>query len=174
MTTLATIRPESPADFDAIDEVNYQAFGQAAEGDLVRRLRDDGHTLHSLVAIDERDNLVGHILFSRLKIVAPDATTNAVALAPMAVVPAHQRRGVGSRLVEEGLVRCRNDGERIVVVVGHPEYYPRFGFSSTLAARLVPPFDVPAEAWMALELIPSALACVEGRVEYAPPFSAVT
>ncbi|MGE3818909.1 MAG: GNAT family N-acetyltransferase, partial [Isosphaeraceae bacterium] len=81
-------------------------------------------------------------------------------------------QGSGSRLVEDGLQECRRLGHRIVVVLGHPEFYPRFGFSATLAQRLESPFG-SGDAWMARELAPGALAGVEGRVEYPPPFQAI-
>ncbi len=87
----------------------------------------------------------------------------------MAVLPDHQRRGVGSRLVADGLLACRQAGHRIVLVLGHPEFYPRFGFSADLAQTLESPFGSGA-AWMALELVPGAMAGVQGRVEYPPPF----
>ena len=90
------------------------------------------------------------------------------ALAPMAVVPELQRRGIGSALVREGLRTCVERGHRIVVVVGHPDFYPRFGFSAGLAGRLKSPFSGPA--CMALELVPDAMESVEGEVVYPPPF----
>lgn len=161
------IRAESPRDRSAIHAVNAAAFPADDEADLVDALRAGGHVVASLVAECEGE-VVGHILFSRLQVVGKDAATAAIALAPMAVLPAWQRRGTGSRLVEAGLAACRDLGERIIVVLGHPEFYPRFGFSADLAAPLAGPFSGPA--WMALELQPGALAGVAGRVVYAPPF----
>jgi putative acetyltransferase len=87
----------------------------------------------------------------------------------VAVLPARQREGIGSRLIEEGLRRCRELGHKIVIVVGHPEYYPRFGFSMALAEALASPFS-GNPAWMALELVPGALQGVAGSVKYPPPF----
>lgn len=98
-------------------------------------------------------------------------TVDALSLAPMAVLPSHQRQGIGSRLVEAALEACREAGHRIVVVLGHPEFYPRFGFSAGLARPLESPFG-GGEAWMALELVPGALGGVEGRVEFSLPFRA--
>ena len=117
--------------------------------------------------------IVGHILFSRVAIVTRDGTLDALSLAPMAVLPSDQRRGIGSRLVEAGLKASRERGHRIVVVLGHPEFYPRFGFSAEVARPLESPFG-GGEAWMALELVPGALEGVEGRVEYSPPFRFLT
>jgi putative acetyltransferase len=157
------IRSERPDDIEGIREVNREAFRGDEEADLVDRLRDNGDVVLSLVAI-EGDRVIGHILFSRLRI----GETNALALAPMAVKPAHQRRGVGSTLVRRGLASCRTEGETIVVVVGHPEYYPRFGFSADLAKPLDAPFS--GLAFMALELQPGALMNARGRVTYARAF----
>ena len=123
----------------------------------------------SLVA--EMDGqVVGHILFSRVAIVTEFGTVEALSLAPMAVMPDCQRQGIGSKLVEAGLEACRERGHKIIVVLGHPEFYPRFGFSAELAQPLESPFG-GGDAWMALELVPGALEGVQGRVEFSPPFS---
>jgi putative acetyltransferase len=160
-------RPESAADHDAIRQVNRLAFGQDDEARLVDALRDGGYIRVSLMA--ERDRqIVGHILFSDLPIITDSDTIPALALAPMAVLPDFQRQGIGSELVRRGLDVCRQQGHRIVIVLGHPEFYPRFGFSPGLARPLQSPFS--GEAWMATELVPRALEGVAGRVEYPPPF----
>ena len=112
--------------------------------------------------------VVGHILFSDLPIVTPEGGSVPSSLAPMAVVPSHQRRGIGSMLVREGLRACREAGHRIVVVLGHPEFYTRFGFSAKMAEPLRSPYSGPA--FMAVELVPGALDGVEGEVRYPPPF----
>jgi putative acetyltransferase len=112
--------------------------------------------------------VIGHILFSKLRIMTAERTIEALALAPLSVLPAGQRQGVGSRLVREGLHACGALGHRIVIVLGHPEFYPRFGFSAGLAQRLTAPFSGPA--FMALELDPAALHGISGRVAYPPPF----
>jgi putative acetyltransferase len=164
------IRAETASDHAAIRMVNRRAFGQEGEARLVDALRAGGHVLVSLVAEIE-GRVVGHILFSRLSIVTDPGNLAAASLAPMAVLPEFQRQGIGSRLVAEGLRRCAALGERIVVVLGHPDYYPRFGFTAGLAATLQCPYGEPGPAWMALELTPGALAGVRGRVEYPPPFA---
>jgi len=169
-STEVTIRPETDADHDAIQHVNREAFGQEAEAQLVDALRDGGFVRLSLVA--ELDGqVVGHILFSDIQIVGEDDSVDALALAPMAVVPEHQRKGIGSELVRTGLEQCRQAGHRIVIVLGHPNYYPRFGFSSELATPLQSQYA--GEAFMALELAPGALEGVGGEVKYSPPFEAV-
>lgn len=165
------IRREAKHDRAAIWNVNRAAFEGEAEADLVDALRDGGFSEVSLVA-EVDGEIIGHILFSRVVIVTKAGTVDALSLAPMAVLPSHQRRGVGSRLVEAGLEVCREADHRIVVVLGHPEFYPRFGFSAELARRLESPFG-GGEAWMALELVPGALERIEGRVEYSPPFGAL-
>lgn len=164
-----TIRPETPADLNAIRGVNRLAFGEDAEADLVDGLRAGGFVRLSLVA-EVGGQIVGHVLFSMVKIITETSVIEALALAPMAVIPSHQRRGIGSKLVEEGLRACREAGHRIVVVLGHPSFYPRFGFSASLAVPLGSVFG-GGEAWMAMELVPGALAGVVGRVEWPGPFA---
>jgi len=165
------IRPETAADHEAIRHVNRLAFGQDAESRLVDALREGGYIRLSLVA-ESDGQIVGHLLFSDLPINTGAGTVPALSLAPMAILPAYQRQGVGSALVQRGLKACRDQGHRIVIVLGHPEFYPRFGFSAKLAEPLSSPFG-GGEAWMALELIPGALAGVAGKVQYPPPFSEV-
>ena len=156
------IRPAAPADIPAIRQVVTAAFGQAEEADLVERLRADGDVRVELVA-QETGDITGHILFSRLGI----GPIEGAALAPLAVAPAQQRRGIGAALTRAGIERCRELGIPAVVVLGHADYYPRFGFSAALAAPLEAPFSGPS--FMAIELTPGALAG-GGRVRYAPAF----
>jgi len=163
-----TIRVETPGDIATIRNVNRLAFGQEDEAALVDALRAGGYIRSSLVA--EMDNcVVGHILFSDLTIVTESETVPALALAPMAVLPEFQHLGAGSELVQHGLKVCRDQGHAIVVVLGHPSFYARFGFSHALTAGLASPFSTE-EAFMALELVPGSLVGVVGRVEYSPPF----
>jgi len=162
-----TVRGERPGDYAAISEVNDLAFSGGEESALINSLRRDGYVIVSLVAEVPGAGVVGHILFSDLPITGPDQSVSGAALAPMAVHPDWQQRGIGSRLVAEGLIRCREQGIAAVVVVGHPAYYHRFGFSAPLAQGLEAPFS--GEAFMALELEPGALAA-GGRVCYPPPF----
>jgi putative acetyltransferase len=142
------LRSEFPEDIAAIHFVNQQAFGRRDEADLVDALRSEGAVLGSFVALLDEE-IVGHVLFSRMSIEAANSVP-AVALAPATVLPRHQRAGIGARLIRHGLERLRTDGERIVLVLGEPEYYGRFGFSAEMARDLATPF--PAEAYMALEL----------------------
>jgi putative acetyltransferase len=161
------IAGETPDDRALVRSINEAAFGRPDEADLIDRLRAEGVVLVSLVAsLDGR--AVGHILFSRMWIDDPGGVEAAVALAPLAVTPAHQRSGIGGALVRQGLNELRDIGERIVIVLGHPSYYPRFGFSREMARALESPF--PPDALMALELSPGALDGVRGRVRYASSF----
>jgi putative acetyltransferase len=164
------IRPEADRDSNAIRLVNCRAFGGDEEARLVDALRQGGYLRVSLVAVSD-GQVVGHILFSDLPIVTDARIVPALSLAPMAVLPEYQRQGIGSALARASLEECRKLGHRIVIVVGHPDYYPRFGFSSKLAARLGSPFS--GEAFMALELAPGAMAGVVGSVKYPPPFDVV-
>jgi putative acetyltransferase len=165
-----TIRSETVADHEAIRRVNQLAFGQDEEAGIVAALRDGGYAQVSLVA-EVNGVVVGHILFSDLPILTDGGTISALSLAPMAVLPEYQRRGLGSALVVQGLEACRAAGHRIVIVLGHPQFYPRFGFSAKLAEPLASPFGGRA-AWMARELVPGALDGIAGWVRYPPPFGA--
>lgn len=164
------IRPENaddPQDLAPIRAVNTAAFERIDEADLVDQLRGGGHALLSLVA-EHEGNIVGHIMFSRMWIDTPTGRVSAVALAPVAVLPEHQRKGIGGILIQRGLELLRGRGESIVIVLGDPHYYPRFGFSPELAKLLKSPF--PAHAFMAMELRHHALDGIQGPVVYPPPF----
>jgi putative acetyltransferase len=165
-----TVRAENTEDGEersAIRSINEAAFGRRHEADLVDGLRAAGVVLVSLVAeLDTR--IAGHILFSRMSIETTNGFLPAAALAPMAVLPSHQRRGIGERLVGSGLELLRRRGERIVIVLGHPDYYPRFGFSCEKARYLKSPF--PPRAFMAMELRPGALDGIRGTVRYPAAF----
>ena len=168
------IRPEEPDDHAAVAEVNRRAFGQDNEALLVDALRqtEGFDPALSLVAVRE-GRVVGHVLFSGIHIKTERCDVSALALAPMAVLPEYQRQGIGSALVREGLDVCRRAGHSIVVVVGHADYYPRFGFRLAAECELRSPFAVPSEAFMALSLVPGSLDGISGVVQYPPAFSAV-
>lgn len=163
------IRPERPEDADAIRHVNDDAFQQPDEGRLVDRLRrTDGYI--GLVATLE-DTLVGHIAFSPMTLSPARPDLNIVGLAPMAVLSDHQRKGVGSALVRDGLAACRRAGADAVFVLGHPSYYPRFGFTPAADFGLASEYDVPPEAFMGLECRAGALEGAQGVVRYHPTFA---
>ena len=164
-----TIRPEESADFAAIRQVNELAFGRPAEADIVDSLRQRGVVFLSLVAV-QQSQLVGHILFSPVSVVSQAGTFEAVALGPMAVLPSHQRQGIGSQLVRRGLEECRQMGQPLVIVLGHPDFYPRFGFKTASPFGIRWEYDVPLEAFMLAELNPGALHGRSGVVFYQPEF----
>ena len=163
------IRPEQPEDIEAIRQVNEQAFGRADEANLVDALRTGGKAVLSLVGV-EGDRIVGHIFFSPVTIESDDGIVPAVGLAPMAVVPARQRRGMGSRLVRAGLDECRNAGYNYGVVLGHPTYYPRFGFVPARQYGITSEYKVPDEACMILAWPGGVLRHRRGLVRYEPEF----
>jgi len=165
------IRAETRADHAAVRAINEAAFETTAEAALVEALRAKVTRLVSLVA-DVDGAVVGHILFSPVSL-AGDPKLDAMGLGPMAVLPEQQRNGIGSALVREGLRRCKELGCRAVVVVGHPEFYPRFGFVPAQRYALRCEYDVPADVFMALELEPGALNGAAGLVRYDDAFAGV-
>jgi len=166
------IRPEKPEDIESIRNINRQAFGQENESKLVDKLRDRGVLTISLVAVQDGE-VVGHSAFSPVVVESETSGFTAIALAPMAVLPAHQQKGIGSQLVRAGLEECRRLGHEIVFLVGHPDYYPRFGFVPAKPKGVDCEFEVPEEAWMILELREGALAGRRGVVKFEPEFKEV-
>lgn len=163
------IRPEEEQDRLAIHALNVCAFGSTAEADLVDALRARARPLVSLVA-EDGGAIVGHILFSPVSLPGrPDLEI--MGLAPMAVAPARQRKGIGSALVRAGLARCRQSGVGAVVVLGHPGYYPRFGFVPSTRFGIGCEYDAPEEAFMAIELIPGCLRGASGKIRYHAAFA---
>lgn len=162
------IRQERADDLEAIRLVNRAAFETNTEADLVDALRVQADPIISLVA-DEAGSIVGHILFSPVTL-SGDPQLELMGLAPMAVLPARQRRGIGSALVREGLERCKRLGCPAVVVLGHPEYYPRFGFVPASRFGIGCEYDVPDEVFMALELEAGVLQGKSGTVRYHAAF----
>jgi putative acetyltransferase len=176
------IRPETAGDIPAIHQLNVEAFGRSGEADLVDALRQrEAYTL-SLVA-EKEGQVVGHILFTPVMIgpavldVAEHATRQeaftAVALGPLAVLPDYQNQGIGSALVEAGLAACHERGDEIVAVLGHPNYYPRFGFVPSVRYGIKSEYDVSDEVFMIMELREGALAGRTGMVRYQAEFNEV-
>ena len=166
---MLTIRPETPEDTESIRFVNEQAFGQREEAEIIEKLRNRGALILSLVATRD-NNVVGHIAFSPVVIESEDLSFKAIALGPMSVLPIYQRQGIGGQLVRAGLRECRNLGHDIVVVLGHPTYYPRFGFMAAKTKGIVCEFEVPEEAFMVMELREEALVGRRGIVKFQPEF----
>lgn len=172
---MIVIRSERKEDLEAIHEVNRLAFGQEDEALLVQRIRDSSHFIPELSLVASREGqIVGHILFSLIEIEGQHSNKPVLSLAPMAVHPDFQKQGIGSKLVREGLKKCRQLGYAVVIVIGHPNYYPRFGFIPARQKGLEAPFPVPDEAFMVLELVPNALAELKGTVKYPPEFDGMT
>jgi len=168
-----TIRDERPDDVAAIRHVNEEAFGQPQEARLVDSLRASGGVVLSLVA-SVGDRIVGHILFSPVTLESGSASHGGVGLGPMAVLPSVQRHGVGSLLVAEGINRLRESGHPFVVVLGHPEFYPRFGFVPASHYRVTCQMDVPDDAFMLLALDESRASALAGVARYREEFATVT
>jgi putative acetyltransferase len=168
------IRPETLADIPAIFEVNYQAFAHYDEARLVDALRDARvfNPELSLVAV-HGDRIIGHIMFPPVTIESPQSITPAIALAPLVVHPDYQCLGVGAALIEEGLNVCSTLGHRIVIVIGHPGYYPRYGFRSARANGIFAPFAVADDVFMVLALDPGALDGIQGTVRYPEAFDTI-
>jgi putative acetyltransferase len=164
------IRAETRDDVAAIAALHRAAFGRPNEADLVARLRRTVQPLVSLVAL-VGEQVVGHILFSPVTIDAAPAALRPMGLAPMAVLPILQRRGIGSALVRVGIDACRAAGAGAVVVLGHPTYYPRFGFVPAIRFGLCSEYDVAEDVFMAWELTPGSLAGIGGVVRYPPAFA---
>jgi len=169
---MVAILHERPEDANAIRFVLEEAFGQSIEADLVDALRRRGALTLSLVALRENE-VVGHIVFSPVTIESAESSFDAIGLGPMAVLPPYQRKGIGSQLVRIGLEQCRQAGHEIVVVLGHPDFYGRFGFVSTKHRGIYCEFDVPDDVFMVMELRQGALAGRGGLVKYQPDFKSV-
>lgn len=166
------IRAETAADWEAVYTVNRLAFARSAEADLVERLRAAGRAAVSLVAV-AGGAVAGHILFSPVTLdPMPAAPPRWLGLAPMAVHPSWQRRGIGSALVRAGLAAAHRGGAAAVVVLGHPGYYPRFGFVPASRAGLGSIYPVPDDTFLALELVPGGFGGHRGLVRYAPEVDA--
>ncbi len=166
------LRQERPEDLAQVHDVVAAAFAQEDEAVLVDRLRgcDEFVPELSLVALDG-DTIVGHVLFTRAHVVRGESRHEVLALAPVSVAPSHQRTGVGSALIDEGHRIAGGLGFRASIVLGHPEYYPRFGYSAAKEFDIGCPFPAPDEAFMALALVEGGLEGVHGILEYAAPFN---
>ena len=162
------VRPETDRDQKAVYAVNASAFDTSAEAKLVNALRQQATQVLSLVAEIDKE-VVGHILFSPVHLSGhPDLKV--MGLAPMAVKPQHQRQGVGSALVRAGLEQCKQLSFTAVVVLGHPSYYPRFGFVPASRFGIDSEYEVPEDVFMAMELEPQALNGKTGKVQFHKAF----
>ena len=164
-----TIRKEQPGDIDEIWAVNTEAFGSEAEANLVNTLRKTGIPYISLVCEIKRI-LVGHILFTPVELIGDTSGLRITGLGPMAVIPELQNRGIGSSLVRAGVQQSKAESYDAIVVLGHPGYYPRFGFAPSMKFNISSEYDVPDEMFMILELKNGSLRGKRGIIRYHDAF----
>lgn len=164
-----TIRDETAEDYAAVHTINRLAFDRAEEADLVDAVRAMSESLISLVALMGEEP-VGHILFSPVKVHCESGSAGAMGLGPVAVLPDYQRQGIGSRLIEVGLQRCRQAGNGVVFVLGHPDYYPRFGFRPASEGGFFYKNHEFDPYFFVLEIEPGSTGKLSGEVRYLPPF----
>jgi len=169
---MIVIRPEQPEDIATIHQIVAQAFRQPAETQLVDMLRRNGKAIFSLVA-EDNGRVVGHILFTEAVIDSAAGQLKGTGLAPLAVSPERQNEGIGSLLIEQGLKLCRKADYPFIVVLGHPEYYPRFGFVPASRFGIKSEYVVHDEVFMIIELREGSLAGFAGVVKYQPEFNEV-
>ena len=173
---MVTIRQEQKNDYRKTEEVVQEAFlheefSDKTEHELVKRIRECDAFIPelSIVAVDEE--IVGHILLSKITIEQGETSVESLALAPVSVVRDHQKKGIGGKLIVAALEKAKELGYGSVVVVGHPEYYPKFGFKKASEWNIKSPFEVPDEVFMVMELSENALQGVEGVVQYSSAFA---
>ena len=166
------IRAEKKADIDGIWQVNADAFATTEEAELVNALRDSGVPYISLI-YEKNSKLVGHILFTAVELVADTSGLKLMGLAPMAVSPKLQRSGIGTSLIKSGIQQCIDHGYDAIVVLGHPNYYPKFGFVPSVQYAITTEYDVAEDVFMALEIKAGALTGKKGTIKYHPVFGSV-
>lgn len=164
------IRKETKDDYVTVEEVLTMAFEGDGEARLVDALREKASPIISLVVENDEAAVIGQIMFSPVTI-AGSADAKLMGLAPVSVSPEEQGKGYGAALIKAGLVECRKMGVDGVVLLGHADYYPRFGFKTSTDFGITCEYDVPAENFMALELKPAALQEISGTIKYHPVFS---
>jgi predicted N-acetyltransferase YhbS len=167
------IRTENEEDYRQVFELNYRAFSNRVdESQLIERIRESKGFIPglSIVAVEER-MVKGHILLSKAKVTGERGESDVIVLAPLAVHPEFQGRGIGGSLIEEGKRRCRELGYGVILLIGHPSYYPKFGFkpARTYGLELVQ-FPVPDEVFQVCELTEGALAEIRGELQYPDVF----
>lgn len=168
------IQQETAQDFNAVFELNKLAFGQENEPKLVELLRKSIAFIPELSLVAWFQNqIVGHILFTKIKIVNNENDTESLALAPMAVLPEFRQKGIGGQLVNSGIEEAKELGYKSIIVLGHEHYYPKFGFEPAEKWNIKSPYDVPVNVFMALELTPNGLENTSGLVVYPKEFDTV-
>ena len=168
---MVRVREELPGDIEAIRSVNIHAFGRTQEADLIDELRRNCSDMLSLVAVKQYE-IVGHILFSPVIVKIKDnTTTRGMGLAPLAVRPEHQHQGIGSELIRVGIATLKSRLCPFIIVLGHPKYYPRFGFERASRYGIRSEWQAPDEAFMILLLDESEMRNVSGVAKYRPEFA---
>lgn len=166
------IRSETLPDYAAIAEVNILAFGQENEAKLIKEIRCSQGYIPELSLVAEIDGaIVGHILFSYIDLIGEESL-QVLGLAPLAVIPQFQKRGIGSALVEAGLEKADAMKEALVIVLGHPHFYPRFGFQPSVNYKITSPFPVPEDVFM-VKPLQNYQEKYQGKVIYPPAFLTV-
>ncbi|WP_428912194.1 GNAT family N-acetyltransferase [Niallia sp. Krafla_26] len=172
-----TIRPELNTEYNSTEEMIKEAFLNEEFSDkrehlLVNRIRKSDAFIPelSLVALNQDNKVISHILLSKIKIVDGDNAVDSLALAPVSVTPEYQKKGIGSQLIHVALKKAKDLGYRSVIVLGHKDYYPKFGFKPASLWNIQAPFEVPDEVFMALELTHHSLEKVQGVVHYSKAF----
>jgi len=166
------IREEKATDISKIWKINEAAFDTDAEANLVNALRDSNIPFISLVA-EENGELAGHILFTPVELENGSSGIKIAGLAPMAVIPKLQNQGIGSKLIEAGIRRCQSEGYDAIVVLGHPNYYPKFGFMPSVNYGIKSEYEVPDEVFMVLELNKDSLNGIQDIIKYHEAFGSV-
>ncbi|EOZ97831.1 acetyltransferase, GNAT family [Indibacter alkaliphilus LW1] len=171
-----TIRQEVPGDYNDVYKLNVTAFGRNDEAELVEALRKN-HSIFvpelSIVAT-ENNQIIGHILFTKIQIKDADGNLNeSLGLAPMAVRPELQKKGIGGQMIKKGFEVAKRLGFKSIIVLGHENYYPKFGFQSADKWKILAPFQVPSNVFMAIELVVDGLKNISGTVIYPKEFETV-
>ena len=166
------IREEELTDTEAIWNINADAFETVAEANLVNILRNSGCTFISLVAETE-NQVVGHIFFTPVELTGNKNKLKLFGLAPMAVLQKYQNKGIGTQLIKAGIEICKSKGCDAVVVLGHPGYYPKFGFVPSVTHGIKSEYEVPDEVFMILELVPNSLKDHQGVIKYHDLFNSI-
>ncbi len=166
------IRPEHKNDISAISMINDMAFGQENEGNLVVKLRKNRNFIKDLSLVACMGNeIIGHILFTKISIKNDTEEFESLALAPMSVIPEFQDLGIGSQLIQKGLLKATKLGYKSVIVIGHENYYPKFKFTPANQFQITCPFEIPDANFMAIELQKGSLVNISGCVEYPKEFN---
>lgn len=164
------IRQEEKEDHKRVYKINKMAFGQEKESKLIEKIRRGPNFVPELSLVAEKDNeIVGHILFSKIQIVG-ESEYETLMLAPLAVIPELQKQGIGGKLIKKGIEKAKELGVESIIVVGHKDYYPKFGFQKASKWGIKCPFEVPDGAFMGIELTDKALENKAGVVQFPEEF----